>query len=521
MKAIRCLFLLVLLSIASCSESGPTAPSLASDPEARTEALQEVIASSTNVQSLLDEVIATAANSGRSVDPADLARDLETLDQIRSATVSESGTVISIVNSNGLHSNLLVVRRDDERLFVEEQNAVEGFRSSGDAAESETFSFQGTTGARTFPSSSRAVILAPFQFEFRERLDIIERNMSAAGFEVDVFIDQEASLERFRGDFLRQYGLIYISTHSAADITTFSGEYTGTHLLTGTRLTTATAESLGSSEYWDVLSLGGISTGPWVSVGAPWLDMSGAEDFPSTWFFANSCESSTHTSGSRSLSAYLLSVGVEGYNGFSGIINNSIAIWAGRSLTAGLSAGRSLTEATAATRSDTGIRSRQFALRLLALGSERRERIDIDLLQARQRNSDVGVFWLDPDGVVGVPTLTPSGGPPGTPVQFELRVSATFADLVSAVEFDIDNTNERLSMTRVGSTLWFRDGLRAPNASEYPRIDTFTYTAFDSSGQALGSGSATFTIEPPGSASLQANLQAGLSGGSSKWGSYR
>ncbi len=152
MKAIRCLFLLVLLSIASCSESGPTAPSLASDPEARTEALQEVIASSTNVQSLLDEVIATAANSGRSVDPADLARDLETLDQIRSATVSESGTVISIVNSNGLHSNLLVVRRDDERLFVEEQNAVEGFRSSGDAAESERFSFQGTTGARTFPS---------------------------------------------------------------------------------------------------------------------------------------------------------------------------------------------------------------------------------------------------------------------------------------------------------------------------------------------------------------------------------
>ena len=55
--------------------------------------------------------------------------------------------------------------------------------------------------------------------------------------------------------------------------------------------------------------------------------------------------------------------------------------------------------------------------------------------------------------------------------------SEKFISQVARVEFDIDNTGEHLTMTKISANVWQQDELRAPTATTYPRIDTFTFSA--------------------------------------------
>lgn len=112
-----------------------------------------------------------------------------------------------------------------------------------------------------------------------------------------------------------------------------------------------------------------------------------------------------------------------------------------------------------------------------------------------------GLIFIDPEddrcAAVGTARVEPSSGPPGTPVTFEAEIVDVFASDVTDVTLFIDNTNEEIPMQQVSETLWRQDQLTAPPADGYPREDVFTFVAFNSEGEELGSNQTTFTILAP------------------------
>ncbi len=64
------------------------------------------------------------------------------------------------------------------------------------------------------PLGKKAVILAPFQKDFEENITLIEKYLNEAGFEVDIYTDEKVTTEMYKGSFLKQYDMIYISSRS-------------------------------------------------------------------------------------------------------------------------------------------------------------------------------------------------------------------------------------------------------------------------------------------------------------------
>ena len=63
------------------------------------------------------------------------------------------------------------------------------------------------------PSEKKALILAPFQFKLPQHLASLSMYLSSAGYDVTTLVDDQVTINHFSGDYLKQYGVIYISTH--------------------------------------------------------------------------------------------------------------------------------------------------------------------------------------------------------------------------------------------------------------------------------------------------------------------
>lgn len=98
---------------------------------------------------------------------------------------------------------------------------------------------------------------------------------------------------------------------------------------------------------------------------------------------------------------------------------------------------------------------------------------------------------------VGKATVIPSEGKPGTKVVFEVELDSRVASDIKQIYFEIDNTNQKFDMNKAENDLWKSPTLEAPNASNYPRVDTFTFFALGSDEELIGKGEATFTITAP------------------------
>jgi hypothetical protein len=325
--------------------------------------------------------------------------------------------------------------------------------------------------------------------------------LELAGFSVDRFENAAANLDRFRGSFLDNYDVVYITTHGLANARASDG--TPTNILqTSEPVSASRSAGLSSAERRAVATTGG-----YYSITVPWLSATGAS-FQNSWVFANACESAKTDIGPASIAQGFFGGGAGGYVGFDELINVTIADLAGEVLVSRLTSGEALREATEDVRTDPILRLRAFFLRVV-LPDAAEPSADIALLDDSQAIPADDYYIFDPDRVVGQAQTQPSSGPPGTPLVYRVRIREAFREAVARVRFDIDNTGERVQMTEVADGEWVRDRLTAPVADEYPRIDTFTFTAFNSAGDALGSGSATFTIQAPSAASGLAKDESG------------
>ena len=100
--------------------------------------------------------------------------------------------------------------------------------------------------------------------------------------------------------------------------------------------------------------------------------------------------------------------------------------------------------------------------------------------------------------VFGVAAVVPPSGVPGTDVAYEVRLDASVGSQVDRVEFFIDSTGEGpLEMEEVSDTFFRNSAMRRPYFDSYPTISTFTFFAYDVSGNEVARGSATDTVMEP------------------------
>jgi hypothetical protein len=483
-----------LVSVASCSDS-PTG--FLNDPERVGRAAESTAALAARAETVFDDLLDGAVAAGEYVDARDVEQALLEIDGVAAARIGPTGTVVSLRQRDGAWLNVPLARRADERLFV----STRGVPSKAPVQRVRGVVLPGgAPPAAVFPPGARALILAPFQHEFGEDLEAVAAPLRLAGFIVDVHQDQAAGIERFRGDFLSSYDLVYISSHGVADGTTRDGADAVTMVLAGTPAGRAADVALhgASRDQYAALGQFSLADGVYYGVSGEWIEATGGA-FDQTFVYVNASESAAYDEGPGSLSAALLRMGAGGFTGWDQVVNNPLAHATPVRVVAGLSRGRSLQQAVNDVRTDLAFLLYGWFLRVRLPGdSEPVARID--QLDRRQPTADAYHLY-DPARVVADMTVAPTSGAAGTAVAVEVRVRPDFVNLVTRVDLFISGTDERLAMSKVGDDLWRRTDLVAPTAATYPRVTTFTFLARRGDGVTVGRGSATFTtLGPAGSA---------------------
>jgi uncharacterized protein (TIGR02145 family) len=330
---------------------------------------------------LVDNAISSALNQNGLVNSNQIANDIQKINGVISAKSTSSGAGIIVKTEDSIFLNILVLTKDDERLFKTTKS--DGLFKAEIIASKSSSNYIKPNGSR------KALILAPFQDSFKSDLDNISGLLNSAGYTVDQYINSEAKLNKFRGDFLNKYDIIYISTHGLADGTTRDGTKS-TILLTRE---TWNNETMGSLTAQENRSIGGgtIPNGSdiYYTITVPWLNLTTTQNFTYSWIYADACESAKIDNGPASFSEAFLELGAEGYNGFDVSINNSVANPIAEKMFFQFTSGLSLTEASNKVRKDPILLAIKWTIGLIS------ETFDVSSFDDNQLNSEM-FYLFDP-----------------------------------------------------------------------------------------------------------------------------
>ncbi len=133
-----------------------------------------------------------------------ISTDIRALDAVKVTTPDgiTSAFSIFIEYKNGLYMDYLVISKDDELLVEDEK------RDNYDCGR--TWIEEPNT-----PLGKKAVILAPFQKDFEEDFTFIKKCLTDVGFDVEIYTNEEVTTDFYKGSFLKNYDVIYITTHSS------------------------------------------------------------------------------------------------------------------------------------------------------------------------------------------------------------------------------------------------------------------------------------------------------------------
>jgi uncharacterized protein (TIGR02145 family) len=291
---------------------------------------------------IVESAISKANNQGGIVDPYEIAKSIALIEGVMSATPNPTGSGIIIEHKDSTFSNILIVTKNDSRLFhVAENKSIDGIKMHT----------KNSLAPLIMPyGKGNALILAPFQDSFKTDLTKITQLLQAAGYTVDQFLNEDATLERFRETFLSNYDLVYISTHGLANLYTWGGTKS-TLLLTRTLNDADVLNSVTPSER-NYLAAGTINGTDYIAISAPWLYLTARLGFRNSWVFADACESSLVDEGPASLSEAFLHLSAMGYNGYDVSLNATFANQIAITMFDKFSSGVSFTEASDGVRKD-------------------------------------------------------------------------------------------------------------------------------------------------------------------------
>lgn len=339
------LFALLAATTACKKDDGTTSANLTQEMIGNTEAIAAEAAL------LAEQHLSQAISSNTLVDPQAIADELEDMPEVERAWPSSSGTSIIIQKADGHMDNIVLVPWDDERWYSETEY------SPALAKGAEVLDEQPTN----YPTGTQALILAPFFNDFLDKVDILETQLKAMGYQVTTFKNQEANLSKFKGDYLQQFSVIFISTHGLGNARTI-GNKSSTLLATGEVVSIKPSVSLTPAELNALASMS-IKGTSYFGVSVPWLELTKGGEFPNSWFYASACESSMVEFGDSSLMAFVLNNGAGGFTGYDQSIYNPVALSVTKQIMPYVSKGQALKEATANIKSDRIFRAFVYFIR--------------------------------------------------------------------------------------------------------------------------------------------------------------
>lgn len=272
---------------------------------------------SEQISLVANSMIQDAVNKDGMLDPDAVADEIEKIDGVKTATVTPSRTTIHIKQENGGELTLLLVTMDDERMFIEEPK------------KSLSTSFVGTVFSNsnyiTPNGTGKALILAPFQSFFQEALDSYKKWLENAGYKVDIYINEAATLDQFRGSFLDDYDVVYISSHGGP---TYMDGMEINCIMTGEIINDTRDESLYNEavkKYVIYEIAPNRVSKPRYCISPEWLRRTSGNKFPNSWIFLNACYSA-YDEVELSLGEVFLELGAVGFNGWR---YSPSVLWAG------------------------------------------------------------------------------------------------------------------------------------------------------------------------------------------------
>ncbi|GHT66108.1 hypothetical protein AGMMS50239_27050 [Bacteroidia bacterium] len=321
---------------------------------------------------IIESVVSDAYLANELIDPNVILEQVKRIEGVESAKLTPNSTAIVVHLKEGIAINLLIVTADDERFFMEETNPSALRSASGSTDFNPYTSVNTRAGNEDYilpGGNGKALILAPFQHEFKLDIDAITGFLQRAGYSldnIDCFIDENADWTKFQGDFLSDYDMVFISTHGNIDMATMDKKTTSSALLTGTKWSASRSVSLSKTvKNYKQFSCGSPpgDENNYLAVTVPWLKATTTKKFNNSWIYIDACHSSEIKTGEASFVEYFINEGAAGYNGYDNTINSLLANEISLAMFYGFTSGVSFTEASNSIKENEYLKSLQYQLR--------------------------------------------------------------------------------------------------------------------------------------------------------------
>ena len=241
-------------------------------------------------------------------DPISIAAEVAMIEGVISVSPSQDGSILYLQMQNGVYVNVLLDSLEDS--FGDSFSYTEDLdeqRISLNAAVS------------SVPPGNKALVLLPLYDEvisdLGEHAKVLYANiissLESCGFEVDPYYNSQASINKFRGDNLELYDVVYLNTHGTDQAKLADGTLT-TALKTGTPIP-SNSDNLGIR--WGAIPERCLWIDPgnedcyWITTEAYKYDR---PTLNSSWIFLHACKSLTR----NDLSQYFLDRGAAACSGF-------------------------------------------------------------------------------------------------------------------------------------------------------------------------------------------------------------
>ncbi len=322
-------------SIEKADEGIEYEPQTTHFPETQEELVESAKLTEEITSTLIPCVSSIIEDMGGNITDVETIRErLLGIEGIEGATVCENNDVIIIKQKDGVHLNLLL------HTFIEDEDAPEESTNVYSDGVVPSMIAKRNSENRSTPNTKKAIILAPFQFQFQGNLTGIKSYLTSAGYTVDCFENEVADITKFKGSFLEKYDVILFDTHGGTLCASPDGK-TVFNLEGRTILLSGTKYHYDNFDAWVDNWFGGWGwSSEWLSIfttdavigvckkGA-YLAMSSEDldgcSFDNDFVFMDACESAKYQTGSKSLFKSFLDKGAGAVMGF----NKSVNIWYG------------------------------------------------------------------------------------------------------------------------------------------------------------------------------------------------
>ncbi|MDR2147737.1 MAG: hypothetical protein LBE91_14885 [Tannerella sp.] len=187
------------------------------------------------VNTYLDQYLTQSNN----VNINDLIHKIKVIEEVDEVSTNDDNSVIRIRLKNGACFNHLIFRADDERLMTEDiENIYQQLLDENNQLKN--VELNSAESNYTAPTVRKALILAPYHYNNLEhdfsflppdRLNNLTVYLKSVGYDVVPFINNGVTIDRLRGDYLKQFGVIYIATHGGQSFQSLSGKNTSMFFL--------------------------------------------------------------------------------------------------------------------------------------------------------------------------------------------------------------------------------------------------------------------------------------------------